>query len=107
MRGAVTLVPLGIFSASCSALVAYLLPSQRMIWTVAAIATGAQPPWTALVMRGTNNRLNAIGASMIEQEKASQGEVVGLLQQWALMNFVRGLLALVGGLAGVWGVVEQ
>ena len=106
LRGAVTLVPLGLFSASCSALVAYLLPSQRKLWAVAGASTFAQVPWTLLVMKGTIDVLNAIAASRVEQEKASQAEVVGLLQRWAWMNVLRGLLALVGGLIGLWAVVE-
>ena len=105
-RGAVTLVPLGLFSASCSALVAYLLPSQRTLWAGAAVATFAQLPWTGLAMMKTIGRLNAIAASKIEQEKASQEEVVALLRQWAWMNVVRGLLAMAGGLAGVWALIE-
>jgi Domain of unknown function (DUF1772) len=107
IRGAATAVPLGVFSASCSALVAYLLPSQRKLWAIAAVATFAQLPWTILGMMKTNNRLNAIAASKNEQEKASEKEVVGLLRQWAWMNIVRGVLAMVGGLAGVWAVIEQ
>ncbi len=105
-RGAVTLVPLGLFSASCSALVAYLLPSQRTLWSVAGVATFAQLPWTLLFMMKTINRLGAIAASKDEQVKASGAEVVALLRQWAWMNIVRGLLAMVGGLTGVWAVVE-
>jgi len=54
-----------------------------------------------------NNRLNAIAASTIEQGKASEEEVVGLLRQWAWMDIVRGVLAMVGRLAGVWSVMEQ
>lgn len=107
LRGAATLVPLGIFSGTCLALVAYLLPAQRQLWAIAAAATLAQTPWTLLVMMGTNNRLSAIAGSMIEQEKASGEEVVGLLRRWAWMNVVRGLLAIVGGLVGLWAVIEQ
>jgi len=106
-RGAATLVPLCIFSAFCSASIAYLLPSQRELWVIAAVATIAQLPWTVLGMMKTNNRLNAIAANTNEQEKASKAEVVGLLRQWAWMNIVRGLLPLVGGMAGLWAVVEQ
>lgn len=105
-RGAVTLVPLDIFSVSCSALVAYLLPSQRTLWTVACGTTFAQLPWTALVMMKTITRLNAIAASKDEQEKASKQEVVALLRQWAWMNIVRGALAAFGGFIGVWAIIE-
>jgi hypothetical protein len=106
-KGAVTLVPLGIFSAACSALVAYLEPSQRNLWAFAAVATISQTPWTVFVMMKTNNRLNALAASEKEQEKASDEEVVGLLKQWTWMNFVRGSLALAGGVAGIWALVER
>ena len=105
-RGAVTLVPLGLFSASCSGLVAYLFPSQQTLWAVAGMATFAQLPWTGLVMMKTIKRLNTIAASNVEQEKASQEEVVALLRQWAWMNVVRGLMAMAGGLIGVWAMVE-
>ena len=105
-RGAVTLVPLGLFSASCSALVAYLLPSQRALWAVAGISTFAQVPWTVLVMMTTVKRLNAIAASKVEQEKASKQEVVALLRRWTWMNVARGCLAALGGLIGVWAIIE-
>ena len=105
-RGAVTLVPLGLFSASCSALVAYLLPSQRTLWAVAGLATFAQVPWTAVVMMKTVKRLNAIAASKVEQEKADKQEVVALLRQWTWMNVIRGGLAALGGLTGVWAIIE-
>ena len=58
-------------------------------------------------MMKTNNRLNNIATSKAEQDKAGKEEVVGLLRQWAWMNIVRGLLAMVGGLVGVWAVIEQ
>ena len=101
-----TLVPLGLFSASCSALVAYLLPSQRYLWALAGVATFGQVPWTALVMMKTVKRLNAIAASKDEQEKASKQEVVDLLRQWTWMNVIRGGLAAFGGLTGVWAIVD-
>ncbi|KAL8797631.1 MAG: hypothetical protein Q9182_007167 [Xanthomendoza sp. 2 TL-2023] len=108
LRGAATLVPLGIFSAACSAFVAYNLPSsQRNLWTVAAVSTFAQTPWTLFVMMRTNNRLNAIAASKVEQEKASKDEVVGLLRRWAWLNAARGMLAMFGGLVVVWSLLER
>ena len=106
-RGAVTLVPLDIFSVSCSALVAYLLPSQRTLWAVAGAVTFAQLPWTLLVMMKTVIRLNTIAASKNEHEKASKQEVVALLRQWAWMNAVRGALAAFGGFIGVWAIVQS
>ncbi|EEU39442.1 uncharacterized protein NECHADRAFT_102710 [Fusarium vanettenii 77-13-4] len=107
IRGAVTLVPLSIVSASASAFAAYLVPSQRTIWVAAAVTTISQIPWTGLVMMGTNNRLNAIAASKVELEKASKEEVVDLLKRWRWMNIVRGSLALVGGLTAVWAAMSE
>ncbi|KAF4967273.1 hypothetical protein FSARC_5185 [Fusarium sarcochroum] len=100
-RGAFTLVPLAIFSGVSSGIVAYLVPAQRTLWAVAAVATLSQLPWTGIGMMATNNRLNDIAASSIEQEKAGQDEVVDLLKRWRWMNIVRGLLALTGGLSAV------
>jgi hypothetical protein len=109
LRGAVSLVPIGIFSASCSAFVAFSVPAQqqRNIWVIAALATFAQTPWTLLVMMKTNRRLIDIATSgEVEREKTSEEEVVTLLRRWAWMNVVRGLLALGGGLAGLSAVME-
>lgn len=106
-RGAVTLVPLSIVSASSSALVAYLLPSQRGLWATAAVATISQLPWTVLAMMPTNDRLNALATSKEEQEKASTEEVVGLLKKWRWMNIVRGSLALVGGVSALYALLEE
>ena len=103
-RGAVTLVPLAILSATCSATAAYLLPSQRTLWTIAALATITQIPWTLIVMMSTNNRLVGIAGSKAEQAKVSKEEIVVLLKRWTWMNAVRGLFALVGGLVGALAV---
>ena len=102
-----TLFSLGVFSASCSAIAAYLCPSQRTDWAIAGGATIAQLPWTLLFMMKTIKRLNAIAVNSIEQEKASKAEVVALLQQWAWMSVVRELSALVGGLNGIWAIIEH
>ena len=57
-------------------------------------------------MMTTVKRLNAIAASKSEQEKASKQEVVALLRQWTWMNVVRGSLAALGGLIGLWAIIE-
>ncbi|KAI4263547.1 MAG: hypothetical protein L6R42_001316 [Xanthoria sp. 1 TBL-2021] len=106
-RGALSLVPSGMFSAACSTFTAYLLPEQRKLWAIAAIATASQTPWTMLVMKNTNDRLNAIAGDKMEQQKADKQEVVGLLKSWTWMNIGRGLLALGGGLAGLLAVMDQ
>ena len=105
-RGGVALVPLGIFSASCSAIVAYSLPGQRNLWSAAALATIGQLPWTLLAMMPGIKKLNAIAASKGAQEKTDKEEVTGLLKEWAWMNVVRGGFALVGGLVGLWALID-
>ena len=57
-------------------------------------------------MMKTVKRLNAIAASKEEQEKASKQEVAALFWQWTWMNIVRGGFAALGGLTGVWAIVE-
>lgn len=106
-RGGLALVPLGIFSASCSAIVAYSIPSQRSLWAAAGLATIGQLPWTLLVMMPGIKRLNAIAASTALQEVANREEVTGLLMEWAWMNVVRGGFALIGGLIGSWALIDS
>lgn len=57
-------------------------------------------------MMKTIKRLNTIADSRIEQEKASQEEVVALLRRWAWMNTARGFMAMARGLTGVWAIVK-
>jgi hypothetical protein len=107
-RGGVALVPLGIFSASCSAIVAYSIPTQRTLWGAAALATIGQLPWTVLIMMPGIKKLNAVAESSKEaQEKADKEEVTGLLKEWAWMNIVRGGFAFVGGLVGIWALIDS
>lgn len=106
-RGALTLVPLAILSGSSSGLVAYLVPAQRTLWTAAAVATLSQIPRTLIGMMATNNRLNEIADSKVQQEKVNREEVVSLLKRWRWMNIVRGLLALTGGLSAVLALVSR
>lgn len=105
-RGGVLVVPLGLFSASCSAIVAYSLPDQRSLWVAAALATIGQLPWTGLVMMTGIKKLNAVAESKEAQDKVGMEEVTGLLKEWAWMNVVRGGFALVGGLVGVWALID-
>ncbi|KAM5515861.1 hypothetical protein FOXYSP1_02813 [Fusarium oxysporum f. sp. phaseoli] len=92
-RGAVTLVPLALFSGASSGVVAYLVPAQLAL-------DGA---W----MMATNNRLNDIAASSVEQEKVGRDEVVALLKKWRWMNIVRGLLAFTGGLSAILALQNE
>lgn len=105
-RGAVGLVPLGIVSGLASCTAAYLYPRQRSVWLFVGATTMAQMPWTLLVMMETNLRLCEIGESKALAETVGQMEVVGLLRKWTWMNLVRGCLPLIGGLTGLWALVQ-
>lgn len=52
-------------------------------------------------MKGTIDRLNMFAVS---GKNGGKEEVVVLLKRWAWMNFVRGGLAMVGGVVGVYAV---
>ena len=78
-RGALSLVPLCIFSASCFATASILSSAVPNLWVFAGAATVTQLPWTLFVMMNTNKKLNAIAASKTEQEKAGKEEVAALL----------------------------
>ncbi|PYH87001.1 DUF1772-domain-containing protein [Aspergillus uvarum CBS 121591] len=67
-------------------------------YAAAAVLTVGVVPYTAVVMRGTNWRER-------EREKGAEAEAEaestsGLLKRWAVLNAVRSLLPLVGGLCG-------
>lgn len=58
-------------------------------------------------MMATNDRLNEIADSKVQQEKVNREEVMSLLKRWRWMNIVRGLLALTGGLSAVLALVSR
>lgn len=70
------------------------------------MATISQLPWTLVVMMPGIKKLNAVAESREMQEKADAREVEGLLREWTWMNVVRGGFALVGGLVGVWAIID-
>ena len=100
-RGAVALVPMTLFSALNFGALAYLMPTQRVIYAVAGATTASALAWTQLVMMATNKRLCDVSEmGEVEMEKVKADEVDGLLGSWQWMNFVRSGLALAGGLVG-------
>jgi Domain of unknown function (DUF1772) len=105
-RGAVSLPPLAVFSSLCSAYLAFALPEQRSLYVVASMGTLAMIPWTLVAMMETNNRLCAIADSKIEQEKVKSEEVEALLRKWTWMNYVRSGLMMVGGLTGLFALID-
>ncbi|KAJ9620135.1 hypothetical protein H2203_007900 [Taxawa tesnikishii (nom. ined.)] len=104
-RGAVTVVPLALFSASCSGYLAYACPTLRTLYAIAAVAPFATLPWTVLFMKSTNDRLNLLAKDQREQEKADPAEVTALLKKWTVFNYVRSGMCMIGGLAGLFALL--
>lgn len=100
-RGGAIIVPLTIISTITTGLSAYLTPDKRFGFAVAAIASFASLPWTALIMRPTIFRLIELADNEKSREKAQKDEAVSLLKTWRWMNNVRSGLALVGGVTGL------
>ena len=97
-----------ILSATATAYLAYVYPSQRKVLGSAAAVTATWLPFTTLVMFKGIGRLLELGGSTIEMEKAERsGEVLSLLQAWALQNAVRGMLAFVGGSITLWALLGK
>ncbi|PYI35879.1 DUF1772-domain-containing protein [Aspergillus indologenus CBS 114.80] len=72
-------------------------------YAAAAVVTVGVVPYSAVVMRGTNCELVRLVER--EREKGAEAEAEaertrGLLKRWAVLNAVRSLLPLVGGLCG-------
>ena len=98
-RGAITVVPITIFSGLNFGALAYLIPSQRMTYGVAGATILSALAWTQLVISSTNKRLCEVSEMEdVELEKVKVAEVDELLRSWKWMNFVRSGLALAGGL---------
>lgn len=88
----------------------------------AAAVTVSIVPYTVVFMQTVNNKLAAHATrddaaaaegreamKMSEQELARREredmEVLGLLRKWSCLNFVRGVMPLVGAMAGVCATV--
>ncbi|PYI16448.1 DUF1772-domain-containing protein [Aspergillus violaceofuscus CBS 115571] len=72
-------------------------------YAAAAVLTVGVVPFTAVVMRGTDCELVRLVEGEREREKGAGAEAErtsGLLKRWAVLNAVRSLLPLVGGLCG-------
>ena len=100
-RGGWVIVPLTIISAVSTGLSAYYEPAQRTGYALAALASFASLPWTALIMRSTIMYLIKLGHDERLRSKVEGKEVVSLLKRWKWMNNVRAGLAAIGGITGL------
>ncbi|EMC93401.1 hypothetical protein BAUCODRAFT_76104 [Baudoinia panamericana UAMH 10762] len=101
-NGAYFVVPSSLICSISTAYLAYTLPSQRTLWSIACGAQLLTLPWTAVVMLPGINKLIAISQSKVKQEKATASlEARQLLTRWNAQNAVRASLFLVAGLAAL------
>ncbi|GME24760.1 hypothetical protein BKCO1_23000136 [Neofusicoccum parvum] len=105
-RGAITVVPLALFSTLSSGVSAYLQPEKRASFAAAAALTIGTLAWTRAAMMGTIEAL--VGAARDEKvrEKVGENGVVEGLKRWKWMNMVRAGLALAGGVVGLVAVAD-
>lgn len=68
---------------------------------IAAAVTGSFMPWTLLAILPTNNALFALDDAVRSGGQVSAGKVVDLIENWRMVNYLRALLPLVGGLLGL------
>ena len=101
--GGAFIVPTAVTSALASAYLAYTLPRQRRLWTLAATSTLLSLVLTRVVMLPGINRLIAISVDAGLQAKSeASGEHLRLLKAWVAQNYVRSAMFFAGGFAGLW-----
>ena len=76
-----------------------------MGFAVAGLLTLAIVPWTVLVMSGVNGKLMD-AADAVPRQNLEAKEVQWLMGRWSLLNAVRGLLPLIGGVVGLWNAMR-
>lgn len=104
--GARVIVPCTLLSATTSFYLAYAIPSQRRLWTTAALLSLATLPWTRGVMIPGISRLILFSQDAGECARAqATGEVVELLKSWTWQNYVRTGMFFVSGLVSAWGAM--
>ena len=103
-------MPLALVSAASSATLAYLVPARRVLFAVAGASTVGTLVWTRAAMMGTISSLLGLAGEGEGEgkkgEKVDAAEVEMLLRRWKWMNVVRAGFGLVGGLVGLWAVLE-
>ncbi|RAK95500.1 DUF1772 domain-containing protein [Aspergillus ibericus CBS 121593] len=92
------------WSTRASTALAAIAPrGSSSLYTVSAALVLAIMPFTVGVMKGTNDRLKGwAGRGVVEGKNGGEEEeVVGLLRRWAVLNGVRALWPLIGGIVGL------
>lgn len=105
-RGFVTVVPLVVASTFAFATAAYLVPAKRKRLAAASVLVIGTLVWTRAFMMGGIDRMLLLNDSHAELEMARSGEVLSLLKTWSWQNMVRSVMAGVGGMVGIYGLVQ-
>jgi hypothetical protein len=79
-------------------------PNSSFLYAVSGILTVGIVPFTLAFMMGTNHSLEAKVGSKDETE-ATRTEVESLLERWGLLNAVRGVFPLVGGVVAALAAI--
>jgi len=107
--GARLVVPIALAAAAANAASAYfaLDSTATNLFSTGSVLTLGTLAFTGTAMMGTNQRLLALNEQLGAAAHASEAvekETTVLLQRWTNMNYVRGAMGLIGGLAAVLGL---
>jgi hypothetical protein len=100
-NGLRVVAPLAAIAAVSYGTAAYLDPSKRTGYAIAAVASFASIPFTIVFMSTVINRVIEISKDVRLQEKVTVPEVEAMLTQWGRMNLARAGMAGVGGIIGL------
>ncbi|KAG9737537.1 DUF1772-domain-containing protein, partial [Aureobasidium melanogenum] len=112
-RGASQNPPIALGAAASLGFLAWSLRNLRTptsiglrpsaLFAAAVVSTMAILPFTIVFMRATNNKLLALAAKAKKDEMSvtETEDVEGLLERWAALNRLRGVLPMVGA---VWSI---
>jgi hypothetical protein len=109
-RGKVVIIPLGLGSAASFALRLLLKKDDAApLFITAAILSFSFAPYTTVIMGDVNETLwqrAIVAASITGQSKEDEDEkpVVELVERWARLNLIRGIIFLGAAIVGSWAV---
>ena len=99
-------IPLSITSLVSSAYLAYQIPEKRHLWAAAAASILAIRIYTQMMMPGINRLIEIADSGTQVQDKVEQTlEHRQLMVRWVKETYVRSVLALGAGLAGLWASI--
>jgi len=102
-RGVVTVFPITVLSTICCGTAAYLTPSKRIEYGVAAGLLVGSHLWTRIAMPSFNEPLMRVSQEGVITDEGQKEELEYLLRSWGVLNVVRtGMI----GVAGILGLLS-